>query len=134
MITRDGPLWVVVLAVSSGAALGAMARWVLTYLFNERSWLFSAPLGTFIANICAAYLMGIALAWLSTRPEISPTFRLFVIVGFLGAFSTLTAILGENLHFLLNGQWLSSLAHFVLHIGGSFLALVLGVLTIRGHL
>lgn len=134
MITRDGPLWMVVLAVTSGAAMGAMIRWTLTYLFNEKSWFFTAPMGTLIANLCAAFLMGMALAWLMSRPEIGPNFRLFVITGFLGAFSTLTAVLGENLHFMLMGQWLSAFIHFVLHIGGSFIALVCGVLTIRGHL
>jgi hypothetical protein len=42
MITRDGPLWMVILAVTSGAAMGAMIRWTLTYLFNEKSWFFTA--------------------------------------------------------------------------------------------
>ena len=78
--------------------------------------------------------MGMALAWLSTRPEISPAVRLFIITGFLGAFSTLTAVLGENLHFMQNGEWLAAAEHFFMHIFGSFFALLLGVLTIRGHL
>ena len=114
-MTKDGPLWLVVVSVATGATLGAMIRWWLTYAFNGTSWFLSSPLGTLLSNLCAAYLMGMALAW-------------------LGAFSTLTAVLGENLHFMLTGQWLASLEHFLMHIGGSFIALVLGVLTIRGHL
>ena len=133
MITRDGPLWRVVLSVSCGATLGAMTRWGLTYYFNDKVWFLTSPLGTALSNLTAAYLMGIALAWLSTRPEISPAVRLFIITGFLGAFSTLTAVLGENLHFILNNQWLSAIEHFMIHIVGSFIALVMGVLTIRGH-
>lgn len=77
--------------------------------------------------------MGMALAWLSTRPEISPAVRLFIITGFLGAFSTLTAVLGENLHFMLTNQWVAAIEHFFVHIVGSFICLVLGVLTVRGH-
>ena len=133
-MTKDGPLWLVVISVATGATLGAMLRWGLTYAFNSTSWFLASPLGTLLSNLFAAYLMGLALAWLSTRPEISPAVRLFVITGFLGAFSTLTAVLGANLHFMLNGQWLSALEHFFMHIGGSFVALVLGVITIRGHL
>ena len=120
-MTKDGPLWLVVVSVATGATLGAMIRWWLTYAFNGTSWFLSSPLGTLLSN-------------LSPRPEISPAVRLFIITGFLGAFSTLTAVLGENLHFMLTGQWLASLEHFLMHIGGSFIALVLGVLTIRGHL
>ena len=66
--------------------------------------------------------------------DMVPQIPVTIITGFLGAFSTLTAVLGENLHFMLTGQWLAALEHFFMHIGGSFIALVLGVLTIRGHL
>ena len=132
-MTKDGPLWLVVLSVASGATLGAMLRWWLTYAFNGTVWFLSSPLGTALSNLCAAYLMGMALAWLSTRPEISPAVRLFIITGFLGAFSTRTAVLGENLHFMLTNQWVAAIEHFFVHIVGSFICLVLGVLTVRGH-
>ncbi len=134
MLTRDGSIWLVAFSVGTGATLGAMLRWTLTYIFNDNHWFLSSPLGTVLSNLCAAYLMGMALAWLSTRPEIPPSVRLFVITGFLGAFSTLTAVLGENLNFILQGQWLSALEHFAIHIIGSFVLLVMGVLTVRGHL
>lgn len=133
-MTKDGPLWLVILSVATGATLGAMLRWGLTYALNGTSWFLASPLGTLLSNLFAAYLMGMALAWLSTRPEISPAVRLFIVTGFLGAFSTLTAVLGENLNFMLNGQWFYALEHFFMHIGGSFLALILGVFTIRGYL
>ena len=134
MITKDGPLWLVVVSVATGASIGALIRWGLTYIFNGTQWFLSSPLGTVFSNLIAAYLMGAVLAWLSTRPDISPAVRLFIITGFLGALSTLTAVLGENLHFMLTGQWLASLEHFAIHLGGAFFALVLGVLTVRGHL
>ena len=109
MITKDGPLWLVVVSVATGASIGALIRWGLTYIFNGTQWFLSSPLGTVFSNLIAAYLMGTVLAWLSTRPDISPAVRLFIITGFLGALSTLTAVLGENLHFMLTGQWLACL-------------------------
>ena len=30
-MTRDGPLWLVILAVGTGAGLGAVCRWMLSY-------------------------------------------------------------------------------------------------------
>ena len=34
METRDGALWAVLLAVGTGAALGACGRWALSYVFS----------------------------------------------------------------------------------------------------
>ena len=33
-MTRDGPLWLVILAVGTGAGLGAVCRWTLSYFLN----------------------------------------------------------------------------------------------------
>lgn len=33
-MTRDGPLWLVILAVGTGAGLGAVCRWMLSYFLN----------------------------------------------------------------------------------------------------
>ena len=111
MITKDGPLWLVVVSVATGASIGALIRWGLTYIFNGTQWFLSSPLGTVFSNLIAAYLMGAVLAWLSTRPDISPAVRLFIITGFLGALSTLTAVLGENLP---NGLLRLSTSRFIL--------------------
>lgn len=134
MVTRDGPLWLVILAVTSGASLGAMIRWAFCYALNSKDWISLSPLGTVVSNYCAAYLMGMALAWLYTRPEVSPAVRLFIVTGFLGALSTLTAVLGENLNFVMLGQWSAALVHFFLQIVGSYVVLCLGFLTLRGHI
>ena len=36
-MTRDGPLWLVILAVGTGAGLGAVCRWMLSYFLNPLS-------------------------------------------------------------------------------------------------
>ena len=81
-MTKDGPIELVVLAVGSGAALGALGRWFLAYVLNPRTDLL--PLGTLAANLLGGYLIGLALAWTSAHPEIPPAVRLFLITGFLG--------------------------------------------------
>ena len=43
-MTRDGPLWLVILAVGTGAGLGAVCRWMLSYFLNPLAgWM---PWGT----------------------------------------------------------------------------------------
>ena len=47
-MTRDGPLWLVILAVGTGAGLGAVCRWMLSYFLNPLSgWM---PWGTLASN------------------------------------------------------------------------------------
>ena len=47
-MTRDGPLWLVILAVGTGAGLGAVCRWMLSYFLNPLAgWM---PWGTLASN------------------------------------------------------------------------------------
>ena len=65
METRDGALWAVLLAVGTGAALGACGRWALSYVFNNRIALL--PLGTLLCNLLGGLLIGALTAWFSTH-------------------------------------------------------------------
>lgn len=58
-MTRDGPLWLVILSVCSGASIGALLRWAVTYWLNP-IWSVM-PLGTLIVNLLGCYLIGIAV-------------------------------------------------------------------------
>lgn len=47
-MTKDGPLWLVMLAVGTGAGFGAVCRWALSYWLNPLAgWM---PWGTLAAN------------------------------------------------------------------------------------
>ena len=119
-MTRDGPLWLVVLAVSSGAAIGACIRWGLSYWLNAKPmWI---PLGTLSANLMAGFLIGLALAWFTAHPSINPSVRLFVVTGFLGGLSTLSTLSAESLKYFMHEQWLHAFGHLGLHIGGTLFA------------
>lgn len=65
-MTRDGPLWLVILAVGTGAGLGAVCRWMLSYFLNPLAgWM---PWGTLASNAAGGLLIGAALAWTSANP------------------------------------------------------------------
>jgi len=64
-------------AIFCGAGLGALLRvW-----FNTVSVGLSAivPMGTLISNLLGCYLVGIALAYFTSHPSVSPEWRLFII-------------------------------------------------------
>ncbi len=76
-------IWGPVLAVSFGAAAGALLRWQLGAHMNS---LFPIlPLGTLAANLVGGYIIGVAIAYFAQAPNIAPEWRLLTITGyFLG--------------------------------------------------
>jgi fluoride exporter len=128
-LTRDGPLWIVLMAVGVGAVLGAWLRWILSYWLNPR--LAHLPLGTLSANLVGAYLIGIALAVFAAQPSLSPAWRLFVVTGFLGGLTTFSTFSAESVALLQGGQWTAAFVHTALHLGGSLAATFAGIATVR---
>ncbi|MBM4419574.1 MAG: fluoride efflux transporter CrcB [Chloroflexi bacterium] len=77
------------LAISAGAVLGANLRFALT-LALER--LFPAfPLGTLAVNVVGSLIAGIAIGWIEAGAAPAGAIRLFLVVGFCGAFTTFSA-------------------------------------------
>jgi CrcB protein len=71
-----------ILAISLGAALGAVLRWMLGSKLNS---LFPAiPPGTLTANVVGGYIVGVAIAYFAQAPEIAPEWRLLIVTGFCG--------------------------------------------------
>src|SRR5258705_258309 len=68
-----------VLAISVGAAIGALSRWALS---NSLNMLFPMlPPGTLAANLIGAYLVGVAAAVFVLHPDISVAWRSFCAAG-----------------------------------------------------
>lgn len=129
MSTRDGPLWLVLAAVGGGAALGAWARWGLSYWLNPR--LAHLPLGTLAANLIGGYLVGLAVAGFAANPGLPPGLRLLLITGFLGGLTTFSTFSAENVALLQQGDLRAAAIHVLAHLGGSLAATVAGIATWR---
>ncbi|WP_148254299.1 fluoride efflux transporter CrcB [Aidingimonas lacisalsi] len=119
-----------ILAISTGAVLGANLRWGLSLWLNA---LFPAiPPGTLIANWLGAWLIGLALTAVAYLPQLSPEWRLFLVTGFLGALTTFSTFSAEMFANLQAGRWGAALLGIGLHVGGSLLMTGLGVATFAG--
>ena len=117
------------LAVGSGAALGAWTRWGLGLWLNP---LFpTLPLGTLAANLVGGYLIGVAVAWFTINPGVSPETRLLLVTGFLGALTTFSTFSAEAITLLQRQQYGWAAAHASVHLAGSLLATGLGIWTLR---
>lgn len=116
-----------ILAISIGASLGAVARWLLSTSLNA---LFPAvPPGTLAANIVGGYLVGLAIAFFSSHPALAPEWRLFAITGFLGGLTTFSTFSAEVTSLLQQGRILWVGAAISIHVAGSLAMTILGLAT-----
>jgi CrcB protein len=121
-MTTTGLPWLHIVAVASGAALGALLRW-LAGLWLNASWS-GFPLGTLLVNGAGGLLIGVALAWFERSPN--ELLRLLLVTGFLGGLTTFSAFSAESLLLLQRGQWLMGLLHTGAHVLGALACAALG--------
>ena len=120
-------MWISVLAISLGAALGALIRWALSVGLNG---LFpNLPPGTAVANIAGGYMIGVAVVLFTHHATLPPEWRLFVITGFLGGLTTFSTFSAEVVHALQSGRPLWAAAIVTLHLAGSLVATIGGIAT-----
>ncbi|PPD12764.1 MAG: fluoride efflux transporter CrcB [Methylophilus methylotrophus] len=122
-------MWKSVIAISVGASLGALLRWQLGLKLN--SLLPALPLGTLSANLIGAYIIGVAIAYFSQVPQLSPEARLLIITGFCGGLTTFSTFSAEVFTQLQNSQILWALRTTLVHIVGSVLLTFLGFVSFQ---
>ena len=94
-----------VLIVSLGAVVGANARYLLSrYAAKLIGPVF--PYGTLIINLSGSFIVGFFIVWTSERVFIDPRWRLLVVVGFCGSFTTFSSYAYESMAYFEQGQWL----------------------------
>ncbi|MEX8503385.1 MAG: fluoride efflux transporter CrcB [Leptothrix ochracea] len=117
-----------ILAISVGAALGAVSRWLLGTTLNA---LFpTIPPGTLAANLIGGYLIGVAVAVFANQPNLPPEWRLFIITGFLGGLTTFSTFSAEVVSLLQQGRILWAGTAISVHLIGSLAMTMLGLATV----
>ena len=92
------------LAISIAAILGANLRYLLSRVASrELGPVF--PFGTLIINIVGSFIVGLFVIWTTERVLVDPRWRLLVVVGFCGSFTTFSSYAFETMSFFEQGQW-----------------------------
>ena len=119
-----------ILWISIGAVLGANLRYFVAQ-YVAKLVPTSFPLGTLIINLSASLVLGFFLVWTSERVLVDPRWRLFVAVGFCGAYSTYSSYAFETLALFEAGQFSFAALNVVITIVTCFVAVVLGAALAR---
>jgi CrcB protein len=100
------------LLVAVGGALGSVARYLLsTVILRATGSLF--PLGTFVVNAVGCLIFGAIAGAASQRVQIAPEWRLFLLVGVLGGFTTFSSYAFESFSLVRDGQFLAASVNIV---------------------
>lgn len=110
------------LVVLAGAGLGGLARYVAgTWIMAKYGGRF--PLGTFVINVSGSFLIGVLMTLFTERLNPHPNWRLFLVVGILGGYTTFSSFEYEAYQAVRDGaRWMG-----MLYVTGSVLVGYLGV-------
>ena len=119
-----------ILAIFLGGFFGTIARYLLSQLIQSylgKGW----PYDILLINLTGAYFLALFTTLADAAMFINPTRRLFLNVGFLGAYTTFSSLaLGDAL-LLGKAQWLAASAYLALSIPGGVIMALLGDLAGR---
>lgn len=119
--------------VAVGGVVGALLRYALSEavgpvhsstegLVVTTSW----PWATLIVNLVGALAIGIAVGLLMRHATASPVWGPLLITGFLGGFTTVSALALDTFSLINSGATLMAAGYFLMTILGGFLAVALG--------
>jgi CrcB protein len=92
------------LAISVAAIVGANLRFLLSRL-AAREFGTTFPYGTLAINIVGSFIVGFFVIWTTERVLVDPRWRLLVVVGFCGSFTTFSSYAFETMAYFEHGQW-----------------------------
>ena len=99
--------------VALGGAAGAVSRFAVAQWTGAR-WGGTFPWGTLAVNLTGSLAIGLVMTLLLARGA-DPTYRLLLVTGFLGGYTTFSAFSFETLALLEARRWDAA----ALYVGGS---------------
>lgn len=113
------------IAISTGAVLGALSRYYLTlFWLQKRGDQF--PYGTLFVNLTGAFVIGL-VATVAPAYGVAIALQKFILVGFLGAYTTFSSYLLDTVNLYRNQRPLAGYGYWIGSIMVGFLSVKLGI-------
>ena len=118
------------LLIGLAGALGTLARYGLGG-FVQRVAGGNLPWGTLFVNILGCFLFGLVLTLADERLVIGEEYRVIMLGGFMGAFTTFSTFIFDTGGFMREAQWLLATGNVLVQTGIGLIFLFAGVMTGR---
>jgi fluoride exporter len=111
------PIITTILIVALGGAVGSVGRYLLQVYFVRQTTL-TFPLGTLLVNLSGCFLIGVFFALSTKYAWMTMEWRLFLMTGICGGYTTFSSFSLESINLLRQGHY----PYFFLYILGSVIA------------
>lgn len=124
------------LAVALGGALGSWARWSLGGWVQRRASAASGavalfPAGTLAINLLGCFAIGLVATFAEERGSLDPAWRIFLLVGVLGGFTTFSTFGYETVALVRAGNLTLAALNVGCSVAGGLAGVWLGMATAR---
>ncbi len=114
-----------IILVGSGGFIGSVFRYFLSKINLTINYL-SIPWGTLLINAMGSLFIGLLLGFADHGNHLSFEWKMFLMVGVCGGFTTFSTFSSENLNLLQNGQFVNLILYTFLTLFFSFLFVFFG--------
>ncbi len=118
------------IVIGTGGFIGAITRYVLAAWIGQK-WGRTFPMGTFVINVSGSFLIGLMMTLLTERYTANPLWRLLLVVGFLGAYTTFSTFEYETGKLLKDSELLLAGLNVVMSVFLGFVGLKTGEVVAR---
>lgn len=118
------------LLIVAGGGLGSLARYLAGLAIMTR-FATRFPLGTMVINVTGSFLIGLLMTVLTERFQPHPNWRLLLVVGFLGGYTTFSSFEWETYAAVREGGFWIGLVNVVGSVALGYAAVWLGALLAR---
>jgi fluoride exporter len=111
--------------VALGGGVGALMRYIAASSIMSRFG-GTFPLGTLVINVTGSFLIGFLMTILTERFHLDPNWRLLLVVGFLGGYTTFSSFEWETFTAVRGGGLLQGILNVVSSVMLGYVAVWFG--------
>lgn len=116
------------LIVFIGGGLGALVRYLLCLFLPKVSYF---PLGTLVANFFGCFFATVVFVYFVDKINPDSVYKTFLIIGFCGGLSTLSALSLELMEMLQHGEVIRAIAYAAATVVICTISVLLGLILVK---
>ncbi len=121
---------ILIFIIGIGGFVGAISRYGLGEFVQARYG--SAPLGTLAVNFLGSFLLAVVLSFSEYQGPLSERLRVFLAIGVMGSFTTMSTFSHQSVKLLEDGEFLQAGANIIGTVLLVLAAIALGKMVVVG--